>query len=102
MFSLNSGAAYKKPGSTDLNQTASTLSTAFTVPLDYESDLLREELTQFGEPPGPITKTTKKIYIKKLIKYKRNPNYLVDAGKKDQKFKPSKIISVKSLQYLPS
>ncbi|XP_039959235.1 uncharacterized protein LOC120774019 isoform X1 [Bactrocera tryoni] len=50
----------------------STVSTNETHILDYETDELRAELAQFGDPPGPITKSTKRLYIKRLIKYKRN------------------------------
>ncbi|XP_036317468.1 uncharacterized protein LOC118732439 [Rhagoletis pomonella] len=54
-----------------------TISTNVTIPLDYETDELRAELTHYGDPPGPITKSTKKLYIKRLIKYRRNaPNPL--------------------------
>lgn len=53
-------------------QLDSSQSTNLTLPLDYETDALRAELTQMGAPVGPITCTTKKLYIKQLIKYKRN------------------------------
>lgn len=46
-------------------------STEVTIPLDYDTDDLRKELTMLGQPPGPITKNTKRLYLKKLIKYKR-------------------------------
>ncbi|XP_058460409.1 ankyrin repeat and LEM domain-containing protein 1 [Malaya genurostris] len=56
------------------NPSISSQSTALTLPpLDYDTDALRAELTNFGEPPGPITKHTKKLYLRKLIKYKRDP-----------------------------
>lgn len=56
------------------NPSISSQSTALTLPpLDYDTDVLRAELTNFGEPPGPITKHTKKLYLKKLVKYKRDP-----------------------------
>lgn len=56
------------------NPSLSSQSTALTLPpLDYDTDALRAELTNFGEPPGPITKHTKKLYLKKLVKYKRDP-----------------------------
>lgn len=58
---------------TDLNSTHSTVSTAITVPAEYDTDDLRNELTCFGHPPGPITKFTKRLYLKRLIKFKRNP-----------------------------
>ncbi|KAH8421175.1 hypothetical protein KR009_010298 [Drosophila setifemur] len=57
----------------DLN---SSVSTNHTLPLDYETDALRREMTQLGAPVGPITKTTKRLYIKQLIKYKRNTEAL--------------------------
>lgn len=50
-----------------------TQSTNLDIPLDYDTDALRAELTQFGEAVGPITKSTKKLYLKRLIKYKKNP-----------------------------
>nr|XP_014086061.2 uncharacterized protein LOC106614699 isoform X1 [Bactrocera oleae] len=50
----------------------STVSTNDTHILDYETDELRAELANFGDPPGPITKSTKRLYIKRLIKYRRN------------------------------
>ncbi|XP_016970744.1 uncharacterized protein LOC108038469 [Drosophila rhopaloa] len=68
----------KKP---DLDSTAST---NHTLPLDYETDALRRELTQLGAPVGPITKTTKRLYIKQLIKYKRNTEALLAAQKHAQ------------------
>ncbi|KAH8353730.1 hypothetical protein KR084_013016 [Drosophila pseudotakahashii] len=62
----------------------STVSTNHTLPLDYETDALRRELTQLGAPVGPITKTTKRLYIKQLIKYKRNSEALLAAQKHAQ------------------
>lgn len=62
----------------NLNSSAMTLnsvpSTNITIPLEYDTDDLRRELTMYGEPPGPITKNTKRLYLKKLIKYKRRTN----------------------------
>lgn len=66
------------PASLQLDSSAST---NFTVPLDYETDALRAELTQLGAPVGPITRTTKRLYIKQLIKYKRNTAALLAAQK---------------------
>ncbi|XP_030240139.1 uncharacterized protein LOC115562553 [Drosophila navojoa] len=66
------------PASVQLDSSAST---NFTVPLDYETDALRAELTQLGAPVGPITRTTKRLYIKQLIKYKRNTAALLAAQK---------------------
>lgn len=60
---------------TDSNATRTTLasnpSADVTIPLEYDTDDLRRELTMYGQPPGPITKSTKRLYLKKLIKYKR-------------------------------
>ncbi|KAL7026891.1 hypothetical protein ACKWTF_005216 [Chironomus riparius] len=55
----------------------SSLSTIVTIPpLDYDTDTLRKELKNFGDNPGPITKSTKKLYLKKLVKFKKYPNRL--------------------------
>ncbi|XP_043646255.1 uncharacterized protein LOC122615293 [Drosophila teissieri] len=62
----------------------SSVSTNYTLPLDYETDALRRELTQLGVSVGPITKTTKRLYIKQLIKYKRNTEALQEAQKHAQ------------------
>ncbi|XP_034472268.1 uncharacterized protein LOC117780010 [Drosophila innubila] len=62
-------------------QLDSSVSTNLTLPLDYETDALRAELTQLGAPVGPITRTTKRLYIKQLIKYKRNTEALLAAQK---------------------
>ncbi|ALC38782.1 CG8679 [Drosophila busckii] len=59
----------------------SSASTQLTVPLDYETDALRAELTAMGTTVGPITRTTKRLYIKQLIKYKRNKGALLAAQK---------------------
>lgn len=55
------------------NLVDSYASTGFTVPLDYDTDVLRAELTQFGAAPGPISTTTKRLYTKRLMQFKRNP-----------------------------
>ncbi|KAH8269352.1 hypothetical protein KR018_007070 [Drosophila ironensis] len=69
------------PAASDLESSAST---NLTLPLDYETDALRRELTQMGAPVGPITKTTKRLYIKQLVKYKRNTEALLAAQKHAQ------------------
>ncbi|XP_055845450.1 ankyrin repeat and LEM domain-containing protein 1 [Episyrphus balteatus] len=58
------------------DESVTSVSTNLTVPLDYETEALRAELTHFGDPPGPITKSTKKLYIKRLTKYKRNTSQM--------------------------
>lgn len=50
----------------------STASTDITIPIDYDTDALRMELTMFGAAPGPILKSTKRLYVKRLLKFKRN------------------------------
>lgn len=57
----------------DKRTTTSAASTVFKLNTDYDTDLLRQELTQFGDIPGPITKSTKKLYLKRLVKYQRDP-----------------------------
>lgn len=53
---------------------SSILSTVSSVPsaVSYGSDRLRNELTNLGFNPGPIVKTTKKLYLKKLWRLKKN------------------------------
>lgn len=62
----------------DLNETiiSATVSSESSLPItfDYDTDTLRKELTLEGFEPGPITPTTKRVYIKKLIELKRNPS----------------------------
>ncbi|KAJ4435497.1 hypothetical protein ANN_18113 [Periplaneta americana] len=41
--------------------------------LDYDTDTLREKLKDRGYIPGPITPTTKRLYLKKLIKLQKKP-----------------------------
>ncbi|KAL1502110.1 hypothetical protein ABEB36_007303 [Hypothenemus hampei] len=41
--------------------------------LDYDVETLRRELTLCGFNPGPITATTKRIYLKKLHSLKKHP-----------------------------
>lgn len=48
-----------------------TTETSFSVPLDYDTDALRKELTHIGVAPGPITKSTKRLYLKRLLRHKR-------------------------------
>ncbi|KAH8263556.1 hypothetical protein KR044_010531 [Drosophila immigrans] len=68
-----------KPPPAPPPQLDSSASTNLTVPLDYETDELRAELTQLGATVGPITHTTKRLYIKQLIKYRRNTSALLAA-----------------------
>lgn len=51
----------------------SSVSTKVTIPLDYDTDALRTELRNLGGNPGPITKNTKRLYLKQLVKMKRRP-----------------------------
>lgn len=41
--------------------------------IDYDTDTLRKELTIRGYVPGPITVTTKRVYLKKLHQLKKYP-----------------------------
>lgn len=52
---------------------SSIISTAISVPLDYDTDTLRDELKSFGCTPGPITKSTKRLYLRRLFRYKKDP-----------------------------
>lgn len=41
--------------------------------INYDTDTLRRELTARGYNPGPITVTTKRVYLKKLHQLKKYP-----------------------------
>ncbi|KAG4066268.1 hypothetical protein HA402_000492 [Bradysia odoriphaga] len=58
---------------TNKTDSQTSASSKFTVPSDYNTADLRRELTQFGDSPGPITKSTKYLYMKRLMKFKRHP-----------------------------
>ncbi|CAH0551473.1 unnamed protein product [Brassicogethes aeneus] len=45
--------------------------------IDYDTDTLRKELTLHGYQPGPITSTTKRVYLKKLRQLKKKPTVFV-------------------------
>lgn len=52
----------------------STMSNVVHLPLDYDTDVLRTDFRQMtGEYPGPITKNTKRLYLKQLAKLKLQP-----------------------------
>lgn len=42
--------------------------------VEYDTDSLRKELTAAGYPPGPITRSTKRVYLLKLKQLKRDPD----------------------------
>uniref|UniRef100_A0A182YJZ6 Uncharacterized protein n=1 Tax=Anopheles stephensi TaxID=30069 RepID=A0A182YJZ6_ANOST len=82
------------PSAADKNASLTSLSTVLTLPpLDYDTDALRAELTTFGEPPGPITKSTKKLYLRKLVKFRRHPERRL-ANAIDSKANPQPNYSV--------
>lgn len=64
--------------------------TEYTIPLDYDTDVLRRELTQYGDVPGPITKSTKRLYLKRLNSYKRKPLQTAATSRELTKASPSK------------
>ncbi|ETN62996.1 hypothetical protein AND_005307 [Anopheles darlingi] len=75
----DTGTTYSFP--VKRNPSITSQSTVVTLPpLDYDTDALRAELTHYGEPPGPITKHTKKLYLRKLIKCRRNPERVTAAA----------------------
>lgn len=41
--------------------------------IDYDTETLRLELTSRGFNPGPITATTKRVYLKKLRELEKRP-----------------------------
>lgn len=58
--------------------TTSESGTYTALPTDYDTDDLRRELKFFGDVPGPITKATKRLYLKRLVRYKRKPINICD------------------------
>lgn len=74
--------------------------TDFSVPLDYDTDDLRQELTQFGDVPGPITKSTKRLYMKRLIKYKRKPTIALTTNAFGPKRTLSKFDLRRSIEFI--
>lgn len=65
---------------TNLNTSSeSGTCTDLIVPSEYDTDDLRKELrNDFGDVPGPINKSTKRLYLKRLIRYKRRPPQYLD------------------------
>lgn len=53
-----------------------TQTTESALPTDYDTDNLRQELRHFGDKPGPITKNTKRLYLKRLVRYKKRPQLI--------------------------
>lgn len=69
---------------TDLDNTQSSVSTRLTLPpLDYDTDVLRSELKELTGVTPVITKNTKKLYLKQLVKKR------LDSGSPEQKQKKS-------------
>lgn len=78
--SSDSFATAKSGKETDNSR--SSVSTKVTLPpLDYDTDALRNELTRLGGgiKPGPITNdSTKRLYLKQLVKLKKYPELVQD------------------------
>lgn len=65
---------HKEENDNEDTASQSSITTKITLPpLDYDTDVLRTELKNFGQTPGPITKSTKRLYLKQLVKCKRDP-----------------------------
>lgn len=77
---------------TNKSDSVTTASSKFTVPSDYNTVDLRRELTQFGDSPGPITKSTKYLYMKRLMKFKRNPELVNSPSNNQSKLSKSFVI----------
>lgn len=60
--------------------------TDLNVPSDYDTDDLRKELKAFGDVPGPINTGTKRLYLKRLVRYKRHPQQCQKPDLKCSKF----------------
>lgn len=71
----------------NLTSSESGTCTDLIVPSEYDTDDLRKELrNDFGDTPGPINKNTKRLYLKRLIRYKRRPPQNLDQGVKCSRF----------------
>jgi len=53
----------------------------------YSTDTLRNELTALGHSPGPITLSTKKVYIRRLFRLKKERSILPQEVKTDRESK---------------
>lgn len=53
---------------------------------DYDPDTLRKELTARGFEPGPITSTTKRVYLRKLYRLKKHPQSIVETVDRQRKY----------------
>lgn len=72
----------------DETRSQSSVSTKLTIPMDYDTDALRTELTHLtGGRPGPITKNTKRLYLKQLVKLRKNPTLVQDESVQKCKFR---------------
>lgn len=74
----------------DSIRTGSVTSAMSSLPdiVEYDADTLRRELTLLGFEPGPITKTTKGVYMKKFYQLKKRHPVSI-ANEKQGTKKPS-------------
>lgn len=76
-FSVKSEMTNKSPS---ISRTSSVSSLPLSV--DYDTDNLRKELVNLRVNPGPITTSTKKLYLKKLCRLKKeNPTTVTNIDK---------------------
>lgn len=52
--------------------------------VEYDAELLRKELIALGYSPGPITNTTKRVYLLKLRQLKKEPLIIPKTPTKDR------------------
>lgn len=80
----------------------SSISTKITVPLDYDTDILQKELTTFGIKAGPITKSTKRVYLRQLVKFKKNPDRAKEHVEQVTSDNISKLIRISMMNHFRS
>lgn len=68
-----------------------TQTTESALPSDYDTDNLRQELRHFGDKPGPITKNTKRLYLKRLVRYKKRPQ-LIEQNERNRRITRSMLL----------
>uniref|UniRef100_A0AAR5QFQ0 LEM domain-containing protein n=2 Tax=Dendroctonus ponderosae TaxID=77166 RepID=A0AAR5QFQ0_DENPD len=67
---MKAPSEFTKSASSNVSSTLSSLPPNF----DYDAKMLKKELIVLGYEPGPITSTTKRVYLKKLHHMRKNPS----------------------------
>ncbi|XP_049816465.1 uncharacterized protein LOC126263415 [Schistocerca nitens] len=82
----------------DSLSSSSTLS-SLKLNLDYDTESLRAELKERNCIPGPITKTTKRLYLKKLVKLKKTGEFC-NPGQRNIEYSPELECTLKTMEWV--